>query len=110
MGRTRRPSPQTTAVIEALAARPDDWRHGYDVAAEVGLASGSLYPILMRLADRGLLAAAWEKNPPHGRPARHLYRLTPAGQQLAAELAEASRAAERPPQVRATRARSRSAW
>jgi PadR family transcriptional regulator PadR len=76
---TRRHSPQTLAVLDALAARPDEWRHGYELGAEVGLPSGSLYPILMRLSERGLLEAAWEPEPPRGRPARHLYRLTPAG-------------------------------
>jgi hypothetical protein len=35
-------------------------------------------------ADRGLLEAAWEESPPPGRPARHLYRLTPQGRELAA--------------------------
>jgi PadR family transcriptional regulator, regulatory protein PadR len=108
VGRARRPSPQTAAVIQALAVRPDEWRHGYDIGAEVGLASGSLYPILMRLADRGLLAATWEEEAPHGRPARHLYRLTPEGRELAAELAEAPQPAERTRQVRTPR--SRSAW
>jgi len=54
-----------------------------------GLKAGSLYPILIRLADRGQLAARWEPNPAPGRPARHLYRLTPAGQEMATALAPA---------------------
>ena len=29
----------------------------------------------MRLCDRGVLEAAWEENPPLGRPPRHLYCL-----------------------------------
>jgi PadR family transcriptional regulator, regulatory protein PadR len=66
-------------VLGALAAAPDAWRYGYELAAEVGLASGSLYPILMRLSDRGLLESAWEERPVRGRPPRHLYRLTAAG-------------------------------
>jgi DNA-binding PadR family transcriptional regulator len=72
-------------VILAMAAQPDAWRYGYDLGAEVGLKSGSLYPILMRLTDRELLSATWEENPPLGRPARHLYRLTPQGLALAAQ-------------------------
>jgi DNA-binding PadR family transcriptional regulator len=48
------------------------------------LKSGSLYPILMRLADRGLLETEWETNEA-GKPPRHLYRLTPDGLQLARE-------------------------
>ena len=87
MTRTRRPSPQTVAILDALAARPDEWRHGYELGQEVGLKAGSLYPILIRLCDRGLLEATWEQDPPSGRPPRHLYRLTGAGARLASELA-----------------------
>jgi DNA-binding PadR family transcriptional regulator len=43
-----------------------------------------MYPILMRLADRGLLEADWESDPMPGRPPRHLYRLTGAGLTYAA--------------------------
>jgi DNA-binding PadR family transcriptional regulator len=80
----RRLSPQTVAVLTALADRPHDWRYGYELAKEVGLQAGTLYPILMRLADRGLLEAGWESQPPAGRPPRHLYRVTAAGAQAAA--------------------------
>ena len=90
MTRSRRPSRQTAAVLDALAADPAGWRHGYDLGRQAGLTAGSLYPILMRLADRGLLEARWEPGPP-GRPARHLYRLTAAGASLAASLAPAAR-------------------
>jgi PadR family transcriptional regulator PadR len=41
----------------------------------------------MRLADRGLLETAWERDPPPGRPPRHLYRLTGPGRVLAGSLA-----------------------
>jgi len=43
------------------------------------LKSGTLYPVLIRLADRGLVEACWEDEQPAGRPRRHLYRLTPDG-------------------------------
>jgi PadR family transcriptional regulator PadR len=91
----RRPSPQTVAVLGALAAEPTAWRYGYELGQQVGLKAGSLYPILMRLADRGLLEAAWETNPPVGRPPRHLYRLTASGLQLATELAPAAGSKQR---------------
>jgi DNA-binding PadR family transcriptional regulator len=67
-----------------MAGQPTVWRYGYDLGVEVGLKSGSLYPILMRLADREFLEAVWEDSPPLGRPARHLYRLTPQGLFVAA--------------------------
>jgi PadR family transcriptional regulator PadR len=96
--RNRALSPQAMRVIRALAADPARWRHGYDLGAETGLKAGSLYPILVRLADRGLLDAAWEESPPHGRPARHLYRLTPVGLELAASAAAAPAPARAPRQ------------
>jgi DNA-binding PadR family transcriptional regulator len=66
-------------VLTALCSRPRTWRHGYDLARETGLKSGTLYPILIRLADRGWLEASWEDKQPAGRPRRHLYRLTSKG-------------------------------
>jgi PadR family transcriptional regulator len=86
-------SPQTRAVLVTLLAS-QGWRHGYDIARRAGLASGTLYPILGRLADRGLLDTRWEDDPPEGRPRRHLYRLTAAGAELAA--AAAAAAAQQP--------------
>ena len=97
MQRNRPPSPQTINVLRALAADPAQWRYGYELATEVHLKSGSLYPILVRLADRGLLDTSWE--PGQGsRPPRHLYRLSPAGRAFVAELtaARAGRAARNP--------------
>jgi DNA-binding PadR family transcriptional regulator len=81
--RSRHPSPQTVKVLDALAANPTAWRYGYELGLEVGLKSGSLYPILIRLCDRDLLEARWE-TPPAGRPPRHLYRLTANGLEHAA--------------------------
>jgi PadR family transcriptional regulator, regulatory protein PadR len=72
-------SAQTVAVLMVLSARPRSWHHGYEVARETGLKSGTLYPIFIRLADRGLLEAHWEESQPNGRPRRHLYRLTSEG-------------------------------
>jgi len=86
----RRFSVQTVAVLAALCAEPSRWRHGYDLASETGLRAGTLYPILVRLADRGLLEACWEQEQPAGRPRRHLYRLSPEGlAQAQAVVAEA---------------------
>ena len=85
MQRNRPPSAQAVSVLRALAADPARWRYGYDLAAEVHLKSGSLYPILVRLADRGLLETSWEPGLP-SRPPRHLYRLTLAGREHVAAL------------------------
>jgi DNA-binding PadR family transcriptional regulator len=83
-------------VLRALAAEPARWRHGYDLGTETGLKAGSLYPILIRLADRRLIEARWEEEQPSGRPRRHLYRLTADGL-AAARTALAEAAANRQP-------------
>ena len=99
MGSRSEFSPQTLAVLAALSGQPSAWRHGYALARETGLKSGTLYPILIRLADRGLVEACWQDEPVAGRPRRHLYRLTADGLASAttalaeAELAAAERAA-----------------
>jgi len=93
MARTRRPSSQTVRVLSALAASPSEWRYGYELGLEVGLQSGSLYPILVRLSDRELLESCWDTNVVSGRPPRHLYRLTARGLEHAAVHAPALPAA-----------------
>jgi PadR family transcriptional regulator PadR len=92
----RRPSRQTAAVLTALAREPLAWRYGYELGKEIGLEAGTLYPILMRLCDRGLLEATWESDPPVGRPRRHMYRVTAAGERAGIE-AQATVAVQRPP-------------
>ena len=100
-------SAQTLAVLAELCATPSQWRHGYGIARDTGLKSGTLYPVLIRLADRGLVQARWEDEQPAGRPRRHLYRLTPDGLAAAgAALAEARSADQVRP---APRMRSRAA-
>jgi len=86
-----RVSPQTLSVLEALLEEPAAWRYGYDLSRETGLKSGTLYPVLMRLAERRLLETRWEATEP-GRPPRHMYRLTTRGAELArAKLSQARR-------------------
>ncbi|MFC6022814.1 PadR family transcriptional regulator [Plantactinospora solaniradicis] len=74
----------TTAVARVLAAFLEDPatdRYGLDLIASTGLASGTLYPILVRLQRAGWIDSAWEDVDPvaAGRPARRYYRLTPDG-------------------------------
>jgi PadR family transcriptional regulator, regulatory protein PadR len=70
---------QTLSVLAVLSQLPSEWQHGYALAKQTELKSGTLYPILIRLADRGLVEACWQDEPQPGRPRRHLYRLTAAG-------------------------------
>jgi PadR family transcriptional regulator, regulatory protein PadR len=89
-------SVQTLSVLAALEADPDAWLRGYLLAKQTGLASGTLYPILIRLVERHLIEARWEDEQPAGRPRRHLYRLT-AGGLAAARTALAQAASKRQP-------------
>lgn len=78
MDRHRRPSGSALSVLAFLAAAPAEWFHGYALGAELHIPSGSLYPILIRLADRGWLETSWSDGVA-GKPPRHLYRLTSVG-------------------------------
>jgi DNA-binding PadR family transcriptional regulator len=84
--RDRRLSPQTLAVLFALGEEPTGWRHGYELCRSLGLKAGTVYPILIRLAERGQVETAWEEDAPVGRPPRHLYRLSSLGRELVARL------------------------
>jgi DNA-binding PadR family transcriptional regulator len=85
---------QTLTVLAELCATPSHRRHGYGSARDTGLKSGTLYPVLIRLADRGLVEARGEEEQPAGRPRRHLSRLVPEG--LAAATAALARPVGRP--------------
>jgi len=77
-----RRSPQTTLVLAEFLQCEREWRYGYDISRNTGLKSGTLYPILIRLADHGLLETAWEaaqNTGQLGRPPRHMYKLTRDG-------------------------------
>jgi PadR family transcriptional regulator PadR len=80
------PSWQLTAVVRALAEQPATWRYAAELCQRLDLTAGALYPVLMRLADRGMLETSWEPQVPAGRSPRHRYRLTGPGRVLAEEL------------------------
>ena len=75
---------QTIQVLDAFLEDPEEWRYGYDISRNTGLKSGTLYPILMRLAEYRLLEASWEATEA-GKPPRQIYRLTPDGLRSARE-------------------------
>lgn len=87
MVRKRQPSKQMCRLLEALSEARGEWRHGYDLMKVTGLLSGTLYPLLMRMTEQGLVEAEWREPAQPGRPARHAYRLTAAGAALARDLA-----------------------
>ena len=83
-----RVSLQTLRVLEAFLESPSDEQSGADVQKRSGVASGTLYPILLRLESAGWFMSRWEAIDPvtAGRPRRRLYRLTPSGLARASEL------------------------
>jgi PadR family transcriptional regulator PadR len=81
------------ALLAAFVDGGEGWRHGYDLSKVTALKSGTLYPLLMRFAERGWVEARWADAQAPGRPPRHLYRLTADGRRVAAERAPAAAAA-----------------
>ena len=88
---------QTLQALEAFLENSSHELAGADVRKRSGLASGTLYPILLRLESAGWLVSRWEAIDPVsvGRPRRRLYRLTPSGRGRAVGIfASLSRTAE----------------
>ena len=83
-----RRSPQTLLVLQTFLAAPANWQYGYDISRATGVKSGTLYPILMRLEDGGLLDSRWEAAET-GRPPRHMYQLNSEGIRSAREYVQA---------------------
>ncbi len=83
-----RMSLQTMKVLEAFLENPADQLSGAEVHMSCHLASGTLYPILLRLEAAGWFVSRWESIDPSsaGRPRRRLYRLTPTGLRRAGEV------------------------
>jgi DNA-binding PadR family transcriptional regulator len=79
MSRSRRCSPQALRLLGVLLQEPQAWRHGYGLSRLTGLKAGTVYPLLRRLGERGLLESRWEASPQPGRPTRQGHRLTAAG-------------------------------
>ena len=83
-----RMSLQTLQVLEAFLENPTEQLSGAEVHRRCGLASGTLYPILLRLESAGWFVSQWESIDPSsvGRPRRRLYRLTSTGLRRASEV------------------------
>lgn len=80
-------------VLRVMTADPAAPCYGYDLMKAAKLPSGTLYPMLARLEQEGLVESEWEAQRPEtgGRPPRKYYRLTAEGARVARlELAQAS--------------------
>src|SRR4051794_5250301 len=74
-----------SAELLVLSLLEDQPRHGYDISKMIQVRSGgtlqfhvtSLYPLLHRLEEEGLIQGKWVEKPEQRR--RRYYGLTPAG-------------------------------
>ena len=87
MARKPNSSPQTRELLVVMLQKPRTWQYGYELSRETGLTSGTLYPLLMRLSDQGLLESHWQEPERPGKPPRHAYRLTSEGLAFARTIA-----------------------
>jgi PadR family transcriptional regulator PadR len=75
-------------IVMAVLSQLDELDYGYSLItrlAELGFEvdQGTLYPLLRRLEDRGLLQSEWVVG--ESRPRRY-YKISPAGEQVLSEL------------------------
>ena len=86
----RRPnrSAETRTLLTALLQQPRSWHYGYELSKRTGLKSGTLYPLLIRLDDQGLLESKWMEPDTPGKPPRHAYKLRPSGVAFAREITQ----------------------
>ena len=90
------PAPLTPAMFHVLLALAGDDLHGYAIlkevelrtGGEVRLSTGTLYGIIKRLLNEGLIIERRERPSAHDDERRRYYRLTPQGRQVAAAEAE----------------------
>jgi PadR family transcriptional regulator, regulatory protein PadR len=81
-------------VLRVFLDDPAAPRYGYDLMKAARLPSGTLYPMLARLQDEGLVTSRWEAQPDDaaGRPPRKYYQLTAEGVRVGrVELARATK-------------------
>lgn len=84
----------TQLVLRELLADPAAEKYGLEICKAVGLASGTVHPLLYKFENLGWLESRFEAIDPSeaGRPRRRFYRLTPDGAEFAREaLARAHR-------------------
>ncbi|WP_296371673.1 helix-turn-helix transcriptional regulator [Pseudonocardia sp.] len=94
MTRPPRMTVQTEAVLAALLEHGGElW--GFELSRLSGLAAGTIYPILQRLAAAGWVVSRWEDQSDAeagGRPARRYHQLTVEGRSRAVHALEATAA------------------
>jgi DNA-binding PadR family transcriptional regulator len=82
--------PLTTAMFHVLLALSDGDKHGYAIlkevddqtSGEVQLSTGTLYGIIKRLLESGLIKEVRKPSLKHDDPRRRYYRITPPGTEM----------------------------
>jgi len=71
-------------VLNALSTNPAGRYSGAEISSALGVASGTLYPMLIRFEKNGLVESEWEATSASelGRPRRRYYWITGAGIEL----------------------------
>lgn len=79
--RKRKLSLQALRVLHYLFQNPSKHPCGADFIKNLGLSSGTIYPILLRLEKSGFVESEWEVEEASslGRPRRRLYKITGTG-------------------------------
>jgi DNA-binding PadR family transcriptional regulator len=80
-------SHQGLKVLRLFLEEPTRSLSGADIIRATRLLSGTMYPLLIRFEDAGLLKSRWEKGKAEalGRPRRRLYSITASGLAVARE-------------------------
>jgi DNA-binding PadR family transcriptional regulator len=92
----RKPSIQTRLIFQAFLDSPSDETYGFELAEKTGLPSGTIYPILRRLEEEGLLRSRWGMVQGEGqRRRRRYYELTGTGRRVAHQATASQREALR---------------
>lgn len=94
MGSIRLTRPTIEVLEVLLAATPEAPAWGLKICEQADLGSGTVYPILDRLAEQGWVTSYPETDPHPGRPPRRYYELSGEGR-AAASTALEERAARR---------------
>jgi DNA-binding PadR family transcriptional regulator len=81
-------SPTALTVLRTIALGS---RYGFDLVDATGLPSGTIYPVLARLEEQGLVRSEWEPRREARkakRPPRRYYEITERGRAVFVEAAE----------------------
>jgi len=88
---------RTPAMVDVLRCLldADDAIWGLSISAETGRPTGTVYPLLVRLEQAGMVTSDWEAANDRPGPRRRLYALTPEGQDWAGRLCTEAKPARR---------------